>query len=89
MLSLTAHIQGTADGLAARRVGETGEIDAAKAVKEGLQGEAAAALLAATGALPGDLLLLAAGPEATVNRREICGYSGDQKGASTCTNQSI
>ena len=49
-----------------RRVGEAGDIDAAKPVKEGLQSAHVSALLAAADAQPGDLLLLAAGPEATV-----------------------
>ncbi len=51
-----------------RRVGEAGDIDAAKPVKEGLQAAHVSALLAAAEAQPGDLLLLAAGPEATVNK---------------------
>ena len=50
------------------RVGEAGDIDAAKPVKEGLEAVHASALLAAAEARPGDLLLLAAGPEATVNK---------------------
>jgi hypothetical protein len=50
------------------RVGDTGDIDAAKPVKEGLEAEHVSALLAAADARPGDLLLLAAGPEATVNK---------------------
>ena len=54
------------------RVLEGGQIDAAKPVKEGLSSEAVAALIAAcsetgdAGAQPGDLLLIAAGPKATV-----------------------
>lgn len=54
------------------RVLEGGQIDAAKPVKEGLSPEAVAALIAAcsetddAGAQPGDLLLIAAGPKATV-----------------------
>ena len=55
-----------------RRVGEGGAIEAAKPVADGLDSAQTAALLAATGAAPGDLLLLAAGPEATVNR---CAHS--------------
>jgi aspartyl-tRNA synthetase len=69
-----------AAGLVYVRVGANGAIDAAKPVKDGLNEAQTAALLAAvaggadaTGdeagpARPGDLLLLAAGPLATVNR---------------------
>ncbi|KAI8466369.1 MAG: aspartyl-tRNA synthetase [Monoraphidium minutum] len=57
-----------AAGLAFIRVQEGGAIDAAKPIKEGLNEAQAAALVAATGAKPGDLLLLAAGPAATVHR---------------------
>ncbi|KAG2453188.1 hypothetical protein HYH02_002512 [Chlamydomonas schloesseri] len=57
-----------AAGLASIRVAADGSLDAAKAIKEGLSAEQAAQVLAATGAQPGDLLLLAAGPRDTVNR---------------------
>ncbi|GBF87954.1 aspartyl-tRNA synthetase [Raphidocelis subcapitata] len=57
-----------AAGLAYVRVLEGGGIDAAKPIKEGLSEAQAAALVAAAGAGPGDLLLLAAGPAPTVHR---------------------
>ncbi|PNW78813.1 hypothetical protein CHLRE_09g390986v5 [Chlamydomonas reinhardtii] len=57
-----------AAGLASIRVAADGSLDAAKAIKEGLSPEQAAQLMAATGAQPGDLLLLAAGPRDTVHR---------------------
>ncbi|GLC42021.1 hypothetical protein PLESTF_000111700 [Pleodorina starrii] len=57
-----------AAGLASIRVAADGSLDAAKAIKEGLSGEQTQQLLAAAGAGPGDLLLLAAGPTDTVNR---------------------
>ncbi|GIL93066.1 hypothetical protein Vretimale_19099 [Volvox reticuliferus] len=57
-----------AAGLAAIRVGLDGSLDAAKAIKEGLSLQQVEQLLAAAGAGPGDLLLLAAGPADVVNR---------------------
>lgn len=50
------------------RVKEGGAIDAAKPVLEGLSPEQQAALVAALGGQPGDLLLLAAGPAGAVNK---------------------
>jgi len=61
-------VKGGAAGLVYVRVGAGGEIDATKPVREGLSASQAAALIEACGAEEGDLLLLAAGPEATVNR---------------------
>ncbi|EFJ50305.1 hypothetical protein VOLCADRAFT_58252 [Volvox carteri f. nagariensis] len=55
-------------GLASIRVSADGSLDAAKAIKEGLSGQQAEQLLRETGAGPGDLLLLAAGPTDVVNR---------------------
>eukprot|EP00955_Chlamydomonas_euryale_P109613 365942-Chlamydomonas_euryale.AAC.74 len=55
-----------AAGLAFIRVGDGGTIDAAKPIKEGLNEAQAAAVVAAAGAKPGDLLLIAAGPKPTV-----------------------
>ncbi len=57
-----------AAGLASIRVVDGGAIDAAKPIKEGLSDDIVAQLLAASCASPGDLLLLAAGPTALVNR---------------------
>ncbi|KAL6761701.1 aspartyl-tRNA synthetase [Haematococcus lacustris] len=57
-----------AAGLAYVRVLEGGAIEAAKPIKEGLAPEQVAGLLAACGALPGDLLLLAAGRRPLVAR---------------------
>ena len=51
-----------------RRVKDANEIEAAKPVQEGLTAENVSALLSATEAQPGDLLLLAAGPLSTVNK---------------------
>ena len=51
-----------------RRVKDAGEIEAAKPVQEGLAAEHVSALLEATEAQPGDLLLIAAGPTSTVNK---------------------
>jgi len=61
-------VSGGAAGLAYIRVLEGGEIDAAKPIKEGLNAEQVAAVLSASGAEPGDLLLLAAGPRPVVLR---------------------
>uniref|UniRef100_A0A383VTJ8 Aminoacyl-transfer RNA synthetases class-II family profile domain-containing protein n=1 Tax=Tetradesmus obliquus TaxID=3088 RepID=A0A383VTJ8_TETOB len=57
-----------AAGLAFMRVQAGGAIDAAKPIKEGLDEQQLAALLAATQAEEGDLLLFAAGPTPTVNK---------------------
>ncbi|KAK9819377.1 hypothetical protein WJX81_001266 [Elliptochloris bilobata] len=57
-----------AGGLVHVRVGPSGEVDAARPVKEGLAPEQQAALLSTCGAQPGDLLLLAAGAPAVVHR---------------------
>ncbi|KAF8072660.1 aspS [Scenedesmus sp. PABB004] len=57
-----------AAGLAFLRVGPGGSIEAAKPIKEGLTEPQVAALLAATQAQEGDLLLFAAGPAPTVNK---------------------
>ena len=62
------HIQTQRCQVILHRVGDGGDIDAAKPVKEGLEATHVSALLAAAEARPGDLLLLAAGPEATVNK---------------------
>jgi len=51
-----------------RRVKDAGEIEAAKPVQEGLTAVHVSALLSATEAQPGDLLLIAAGPPSTVNK---------------------
>eukprot|EP00873_Tetraselmis_striata_P022037 jgi/Tetstr1/442301/TSEL_030442.t1 len=55
-------------GVAFLRVLEDGEIDAAKPIKEGLSAEAVAAVLEASAAQPGDLLLFGAGDTALVNK---------------------
>eukprot|EP00879_Flechtneria_rotunda_P005085 GHRR01005363.1.p1 GENE.GHRR01005363.1~~GHRR01005363.1.p1 ORF type:complete len:690 (+),score=231.65 GHRR01005363.1:2113-4182(+) len=57
-----------AAGLAIMRVGAGGAVEAAKPVKEGLDEQQQAELLAAAGAQEGDLLLLAAGPTPIVNK---------------------
>ncbi|WIA28678.1 hypothetical protein OEZ86_011214 [Tetradesmus obliquus] len=57
-----------AAGLAFMRVQAGGAVDAAKPIKEGLDEQQLAALLAATQAEEGDLLLFAAGPNPTVNK---------------------
>ncbi|KXZ54353.1 hypothetical protein GPECTOR_5g434 [Gonium pectorale] len=57
-----------AAGLASIRVAADGSLDAAKPIKEGLSAEQAKQLLDSTGAQPGDLLLLAAGPRDVVAR---------------------
>ena len=54
--------------LPVRRVKDAGEIEAAKPVQEGLTAEHLSALLSTTEAQPGDLLLIAAGPQSTVNK---------------------
>ncbi|KAI3425845.1 hypothetical protein D9Q98_007819 [Chlorella vulgaris] len=61
-------IAGGAAGLVYVRVVEGGGIEAAKPVMEGLTSDQQAALVAGLGGQPGDLLLLAAGPPATVNK---------------------
>lgn len=57
-----------AAGLAFMRVQAGGAVDAAKPINEGLDEQQLAALLAATQAEEGDLLLFAAGPNPTVNK---------------------
>lgn len=57
-----------AAGLVALRVNDSGALEGAKAAIEGLGDDAKAAVLAELQAQPGDLLLFAAGPPATVNR---------------------
>lgn len=59
-------VAGGAAGLASIRVLEGGDIDAAKPIKEGLSPEQIQGAISACAAEPGDLLLLAAGPKATV-----------------------
>lgn len=61
-------IKAGAKGIAYIRVKAGGETDAPKPLKEGLTHEQMSALLAATGAQEGDLLLLAAGDKGTVNK---------------------
>jgi aspartyl-tRNA synthetase len=60
--------RGGAGGLAFLRVAEGGELDGAKALKEGLPPDLQAQLLSACGAASGDLLLFAAGHPNIVNR---------------------
>jgi aspartyl-tRNA synthetase len=63
-----AAVAAGAGGLVHARVGEDGvSLDAAKPFREGLREGQAAALIAALGARPGDLILLAAGPAPTVH----------------------
>ena len=59
---------GGAQGLAYARVGDGGAVEAPKPLEEGLTAGMWSGLLAACGAGPGDLLLLAAGPAGVVNR---------------------
>lgn len=61
-------VAGGAAGLAYIRVLAEGAIDAAKPIKEGLEGAQVASLLAACGACEGDLILLAAGPTPVILR---------------------
>lgn len=61
-------VRAGAGGLAFIRVQAEGQIDAAKAIKEGLSADQTAAVLAACGAEEGDLLLIAAGKPAIVNK---------------------
>lgn len=61
-------VAGGARGLAYIRAGAGGEIDAAKAIREGLNATQVAELLKTCEAEEGDLLLVAAGPEDTVNK---------------------
>lgn len=60
--------RGGAGGLAFLRIAEEGEIEGARALREGLSPEQQAELLSSCGATSGDLLLFAAGHPATVNR---------------------
>jgi aspartyl-tRNA synthetase len=57
-----------APGIVHARVTADGGLDAAKPVKEGLSEATVAALVAATGAAPGDLLIFGAGPPDVVHR---------------------
>ncbi|GFR47627.1 hypothetical protein Agub_g9366 [Astrephomene gubernaculifera] len=57
-----------AAGLVPLRIAPDGSLDAGKAVREGLSGAQVQQLVQGTGAQPGDLLLLAAGPRPTVLR---------------------
>lgn len=56
-----------APGIVHARIAADGTLDAAKPVKEGLDADTVAALIAATGASPGDLLIFGAGPPAIVH----------------------
>lgn len=60
--------RGGAGGLAFLRVAEGGELEGAKALREGLSSAQQAELLSGCGAASGDLLLLAAGHPTIVNR---------------------
>lgn len=61
-------MRGGAAGLAFVRVAANGELEGAKAIREGLSQEQAAEMLALCGANEGDLLLIAAGDAGVVNR---------------------
>lgn len=61
-------VEGGVGGLGYIRVLEGGEIDAPKACKEGLTGDQVLEVLRRSGAQPGDLLLLGAGPLVSVNK---------------------
>ena len=57
-----------APGLVSARVGSDGSLEAAKAVSEGVSDESWKAIIMETGAVPGDLILFAAGSPDLVNR---------------------
>jgi len=61
-------VQAGSPGVAFMRITEDGGIDAAKPIKEGLDDAVVAAIIAKTGAQPGDLLLFGAGSLDMVNR---------------------
>lgn len=61
-------MSGGAAGLAFLRVAEGGELEGAKPLREGLSAEQKTALIEQCGAVPGDLLLFAAGDAAIVNK---------------------
>ena len=61
-------MRGGAAGLAFLRVAAGGQLEGAKAIRDGLQAEQVAQMVDLCGAAEGDLLLIAAGDTAVVNR---------------------
>lgn len=76
-------VRGGAAGLAFVRLAAGNELEGARAIREGLSAEQAARMIELCGAKEGDLLLIAAGEAAVVNRcasppmheQHACGHS--------------